>query len=88
MEERPVYAKAFFGLTAASLSFTIYSLYRVFRMTQLQEPLKSVAWQRLRMVGQAGVIVGLTGPLVIEGFGWDIKDREGLGPFGIFSRTE
>lgn len=88
MEERPPYAKAFFGLTAVSLSFTIFSLYRVFRMTQLQQPLRSVAWQRMRMVGQAGVIVGLTGPLVIEGFGWDIPDRSGLGPLGLFSRTE
>lgn len=88
MEERPAYAKAFFSLTALSLSFTVFSLYRVFRMTQLQEPLRSVAWQRMRMVGQAGVIVGLTGPLVIEGFGWEIRDREGLGPLGLFSRTK
>ena len=24
------------------------------------------------MIGQAGVIVGLTGSLVVEGFGWDL----------------
>ena len=33
---------------------------------------ESVRWQRFRMIGQAGVIVGLTGSLVVEGFGWDL----------------
>ena len=68
---RPIHSKLFFTLTLSSLSFTVYSLFRIFRSTQLAQPLQSVRWQRLRMIGQAGIIAGLTGPLVYEGLGFD-----------------
>lgn len=93
---RPLHSKVFFTLTCTSLSFTIYSLYRIFRSTQLAQPLQSVRWQRLRMIGQAGVIAGLTGPLVWEGLGFDTwslragkRDGSGLLDYslGLFGRT-
>lgn len=68
---RPLHSKIFFSFTLASLSFTIYALFRVFKSTQLAQPLQSVKWQRGRMIGQAGIIGGLTGPLVWEGLGFD-----------------
>ena len=68
---RPLHSKLFFALTVTSLSFTIYALFRIFRNTQVSRPLESVKWQRYRMIGQAGIIAGLTGPLVWEGFGFD-----------------
>lgn len=68
---RPFHSKLFFTLTLTSLSFTLYALFRVFRSTQAAKPLQSVHWQRMRMIGQAGVIGGLTGPLVWEGLGFD-----------------
>lgn len=68
---RPAHSKIFFATTLTSLSFTIYALYRIFRSTQLAQPLQSVKWQRFRMIGQAGIIAGLTGPLVWEGLGFD-----------------
>ena len=68
---RPLHSKFFFTLTLTSLSFTLYALFRVFRSTQAAKPLQSVQWQRMRMIGQAGVIGGLTGPLVWEGLGFD-----------------
>ncbi len=90
--ERPLHAKTFFSLAAGSLSFTLLSLYQIFASTQRGLMTESVRWQRLRMVGQAGVIVGLTGSLVVEGFGWDlISAREGDGEalfkvLGLFGR--
>lgn len=68
---RPLHSKLFFALTVTSLSFTIYALFRIFRNTQVSRPLESVKWQRYRMIGQAGIIAGLTGPLVWEGLGFD-----------------
>lgn len=68
---RPLHSKIFFTTALTSLSFTIYALYRVFRSTQLAQPLQSVKWQRFRMIGQAGIIAGLSGPLVWEGLGFD-----------------
>ena len=68
---RPLHSKIFFAATLTSLTFTIYSLYRVFRSTQLSQPLQSIKWQRFRMIGQAGIIAGLMGPLVWEGLGFD-----------------
>lgn len=68
---RPLHSKLFFTLTITSLSFTVYALSRIFRSTQLSSPLDSVKWQRFRMIGQAGIIVGLTGPMVWEGLGFD-----------------
>ena len=68
---RPLHSKIFFSATLTSLTFTIYSLYRVFRSTQLSQPLQSIKWQRFRMIGQAGIIAGLMGPLVWEGLGFD-----------------
>lgn len=80
---RPLHSKIFFTTTLTSLSFTIYSLYRVFRSTQLAQPLQSVKWQRFRMIGQAGIIAGLLGPLVWEGLGFDTwklrREIEGRG---------
>lgn len=68
---RPPHSKFFFALTLTSLSFTLFALYRIFRSTQQAQPLLSVKWQRMRLVGQSGVIAGLTGPLVFEGLGFD-----------------
>ena len=68
---RPLHSKIFFTVTLTAFSFTIYALFRVFRSTQLSQPLQSVKWQRFRMIGQAGIIGGLTGPLVWEGLGFD-----------------
>lgn len=68
---RPLHSKIFFTLTLTSLSFTVFALYRIFRSTKLAQPLESVKWQRFRMIGQAGIIGGLTGPLVFEGLGFD-----------------
>ena len=68
---RPLHSKIFFTTALTTLSFTIYSLYRVFRSTQQSQPLQSIKWQRFRMIGQAGIITGLMGPLVWEGLGFD-----------------
>jgi hypothetical protein len=73
---RPLHTKLFFSLAAGSLAFTCLSLYRIFASTQRGLMAESVRWQRLRMIGQAGVIVGLTGSLVVEGFGWDLVGIE------------
>lgn len=95
---RPLHTKIFFATTVAGLSFTLYALFRIFRSTQLSQPLQTVQWQRLRMVGQAGIIGGLTGPLVWEGLGFDTwklrAEREGTMNkrkldfvLGLFGRT-
>lgn len=80
---RPLHSKLFFLLTVTSLSFTLHALFRIFRSTQVSRPLESVKWQRYRMIGQAGIIGGLTGPLVWEGLGFDTwklrAEREGRG---------
>ena len=68
---RPLHSKLFFALTLTSLSFTVYALFRIFRNTHVSRPLESVKWQRYRMMGQAGIISGLTGSLVWEGLGFD-----------------
>lgn len=80
---RPLHSKIFFTTALTSLSFTIYSLYRVFRSTQLSQPLQSIKWQRFRMIGQAGIIAGLMGPLVWEGLGfdtWKLRSEAETGP--------
>lgn len=97
---RPAHSKFFFALTLTSLSFTVFALYRIFRSTQLAQPLLSVKWQRMRLIGQGGVIAGLTGPLVFEGLGFDtwklrrsdLKQRSDLQTglefaLGLFSRN-
>ena len=98
---RPLHSKLFFTLTVASLSFTLYALFRIFRSTQVTRPLESVKWQRHRMIGQAGIIGGLTGPLVWEGLGFDTwklraqKEKEMVGGnrnllnylLGLFARN-
>lgn len=93
---RPLHSKIFFFLTLGSLSFTAFSLYRIFRSNQLLKPLETVKWQRLRMIGQAGVITGLTGSLVFEGLGYDTwalrnlkSDRSKASDYllGLFARN-
>jgi hypothetical protein len=97
VDNSSLHSKIFFGLTVSSIGLTVTSVIQMMISAKKNLHNKMIFWQRMRMFGQSVAVFGLTGSLVIEGLGLNLRSQLSIkddyfskikSSLGLFSRTK